>query len=403
MNKNITIIGINYFPEDSSIGLYTTEMAENLVSKGYHVSVITGFPYYPQWKIRSDYKSKNYLFKETINGVRVYRSKQFVPQNPTFFKRILHMISFTFGNFINLFKVSKPDVVISIIPFTTSAFLGWILKKRYGSKLWIHIQDFEFDIAINSGLLKGNKKWIINGLNWIEKKILKRADIASSISYGMLQKLQLKTSAKNYYLPNWVDVSLFNISKNISHEYLNSNKFKILYSGNIGTKQDWEFFFKFLSALKNIENVEVIIIGEGAEKENVLREINKYSFVSHYNLIPYEELPMLLSSADLHILFQKNEVIDAVMPSKLLGMMASSRPSIVTGNLDSEVAKIFKESNVGYFFESNSPTEVINCILSLQENTILGDEIGKNARNFVFDKFSKAKVLNGFIDQIDIL
>lgn len=403
MNKNITIIGINYFPEDSSIGLYTTEMAENLVSKGYHVSVITGFPYYPQWKIRSDYKSKNYLFKETINGVRVYRSKQFVPQNPTFFKRILHMISFTFGNFINLFKVSKPDVVISIIPFTTSAFLGWILKKRYGSKLWIHIQDFEFDIAINSGLLKGNKKWIINGLNWFEKKIFEKADITSTISYGMLQKLQVKTSYNNYYLPNWVDVSLFNISKNISHEYLNSNKFKILYSGNIGTKQDWEFFFKFLSALKNIENVEVIIIGEGAEKENVLREINKYSFVSHYNLIPYEELPMLLSSADLHILFQKNDIIDAVMPSKLLGMMASSRPSIVTGNLGSEAAKIFKESNVGYFFESNSPTEVINCILSLQGNAILGDQIGKNARNFVFDKFSKVKVLNKFIDQIDVL
>ena len=71
MNKKVTIIGINYYPEDSAIGLYTTQKAEYLVSKGYDVTVITGFPYYPQWEIRSDYKRKNYLVKETINGVNV--------------------------------------------------------------------------------------------------------------------------------------------------------------------------------------------------------------------------------------------------------------------------------------------------------------------------------------------
>ena len=148
----ILIIGINYYPEDSAIGLYTTQKAEYLVSKGYEVSVITGFPYYPQWKISSEYKSKSYLHTETINDVRIYRSKQYVPENPTYFKRILHLISFTIGNFINLFRISKPDIVMAIIPFTTSALLGWFLKLRYRSKLWIHIQDFEFDAALQTGV-----------------------------------------------------------------------------------------------------------------------------------------------------------------------------------------------------------------------------------------------------------
>ena len=107
MINKITIIGINYYPEDSAIGLYTTEKAEYLVSKGFDVTVITGFPYYPQWEIREDYKSKKYLVKETINGVKVFRSKQYVPKDPTFIKRIIHLTSFTFGNFINLFKVGN--------------------------------------------------------------------------------------------------------------------------------------------------------------------------------------------------------------------------------------------------------------------------------------------------------
>ena len=129
MAKNITVIGINYYPEDSAIGLYTTQKVEALVSKGHNVTVITGFPYYPAWEIKREYKTKPYLFEEEIKGVRVLRSKQYVPRKPTFFKRIVHLISFTFGNFINLFKVKKsPDLIISIVPFTTSILLGLIFK-----------------------------------------------------------------------------------------------------------------------------------------------------------------------------------------------------------------------------------------------------------------------------------
>lgn len=400
MNKNITIIGINYNPEDSATGLYTTQKAEFLASKGYNVSVITGFPYYPQWKISKDYVSKAYLNKEFINGVQVYRSKQYVPQNPTFFNRILCLMSFTFGSIFNLFKVKKPDLVIAIIPFTTSAFLGWLLKIRYKSKLWIHIQDFEFDIAINSGLLGSNKKTLIKSLQWIEKKILSKGDVASTISFDMLKKLKGKVSIKPYYLTNWIDISQFNDLSNTSHTYLNSDKFKILYAGNIGAKQDWNFFFNFLKEAKKLNNIEVIIVGEGAEKGKVLKELDNYDFVKHYNLVPFNQLSLLLSSADLHILFQKNDIIDTVMPSKLLGMMASAKPSLITGNLDSEVANIFKKESVGYFFESGSMNDVIHSIIQLQKDQLLRIQCGENSKNYVVNNFSKKKVLMNFHEQI---
>ena len=58
MAKNIIVIGINYYPEDSAIGLYTTQKAEALVLKGHNVTVITGFPYYPAWETKREYKTK---------------------------------------------------------------------------------------------------------------------------------------------------------------------------------------------------------------------------------------------------------------------------------------------------------------------------------------------------------
>lgn len=397
MSKKVTIIGINYYPEDSAIGLYTTQKAEFLVEKGFDVTVITGFPYYPQWRIRADYKSKPYLFKENVNRVTVLRSKQYVPSNPTFSKRILHLISFTFGNFINIFKVSKPDIVISIIPFTTSVLLGWFLKIRYKSKLWTHIQDFEFDAAIDSGLLQGNKKHIINGLLWIEKKVLSKSDVISTISYGMINKLKQKTNVKTYYLTNWIDVSLFDKVSNSTHKYLESNNFKILYSGNIGVKQDWDFFYDFINQVKSIPNIEIIIVGEGAEKIDVINKLKPFQFVKHYNLVPYKELPLLLSSADLHILFQKTDVIDTVMPSKLLGMMASGKPSIVTGNLKSEVATVFKESKGGYYFNGLSIKQIVEHLDILIKDKKLCNSLGLNARTYVKNRFSKNEVLNNFL------
>ena len=400
MKKNVTIIGVNYFPEDSAIGLYTTQKAEYLVEKGFDVTVITGFPYYPQWEIRDDYKSKHYLLKETINGVKVLRSKQYVPSNPTFSKRIIHLTSFSFGNFINLFRTSKPNIVISIIPFTTSALLGWFLKVRYKSKLWVHIQDFEFYAAIDSGLLNGNKKAIINMLLWVEKKVLKKADIVSTISYGMLNKLNQKTNVKSYYLTNWIDVTLFNLQQKEPHKYLKSKKFKILYSGNIGAKQDWEFFFEFINAIEKLKNIEVVIVGEGAEKDNVLSEIKKYKFVKHHDLVPFQELPLLLSSADLHILFQKPDVIDTVMPSKLLGMMASGKPSIIVGNADSEIKSEIEKSGGGYYFEGNSIKVIINCIQELRKNKELQSKLGTSAKNYVFKNYSKENVLNLFVQEL---
>lgn len=399
MNNKITIIGINYYPEDSAIGLYTTEKAEYLAENGFEVTVVTGFPYYPQWKILNSYQDKPLFFKETVNGIKVLRIKQYVPSNPSFTKRIIHLLSFTFGSVINLFKTPKPDIVISIVPFTTSMFLGWLLKLRYKSKLWVHIQDFEFDAALDSGLINKNSKAIFKILMWIEKKLLNKADVISTISYGMLNKLKGKTSASSYYLTNWIDVSLFNESHK-KHPYLQSKKFKILYSGNIGAKQDWVLFYKLMGELQHLDNIEVIIVGDGAEKKNLIKKIEQFNFVKHYGLVPYSDLPSLLMGADAHILLQKTEVIDTVMPSKLLGMMVSGKPSIVTGNPKSEVAKVIEESKGGYYLVGNSTSEIKKHLLFLMNNPDVAEEFGDNAKKYVKAYFSKIEVLDKFSNEI---
>ena len=400
MSKKITIIGINYFPEDSAIGLYTTQKAENFVRKGYQVTVITGFPYYPQWEIQEKYKSKPYFIRETINGVNVFRCRQYVPVNPTFFKRILHLITFTLGSFVNLFRVSSPDLVISIVPFTSSILLGWFLKLRYRSKLWVHVQDFEFDAALQTGV-SSKVKGIYSFLFKIEKRLLSKANVSSTISDSMLIRLGTKTKSEKFFLPNWIDENNINPETAIQHKYFTSKKKNILYSGNIGDKQDWNTFIKFCEDLDD-SKYEVIIVGDGAKKAWLVEQIKKINIVSYYPPVEYEELSSLLCSADLHVLFQKSNVIDTVMPSKILGMMASGKPSLVLGSKDSEVKRIFENSKAGLFF-NNYSKNLINKLDELMNNPLECKQMGKASREFVVSNFSKEDVLSRMTLKVESL
>jgi colanic acid biosynthesis glycosyl transferase WcaI len=216
----------------------------------------------------------------------------------------------------------------------------------------------------------------------------------------MLEKAKQKIEKELFYFPNWIDENFIDPEKAKIHPYLKSNKFKILYSGNIGAKQDWDFFLKVIEKVKNNKELEFIIVGDGAKKEWLVEQIKKYENVKYFPPVPYKELPDLLCSADLHILFQKTDVIDTVMPSKLLGMMASAKPSLITGNKKSEVFKIINSSKAGVFFDNNVDL-VSSFIKTLLNNEKRKQDYGKNAREYVIKYFSRKKVLNKFKEKIN--
>ena len=137
------------------------------------------------------------------------------------------------------------------------------------------------------------------------------------------------------------------------------------------------------------------------KKEWLIENTKEFNNIKHYMPIEYNTLANLLCSANLHILFQKNDVVDTVMPSKLLGMMASALPSVVTGSLDSEVAKVFTKSKGGYFFDANNLKEVVEAIEELLINSDLSKQMGKNAREYIVENFSASSVLKNFQNRVN--
>ena len=279
--------------------------------------------------------------------------------------------------------------------------MGKLLSKTKGAKLWIHIQDFEFDAVTDSNLIdeKSEKNFIFRILFYFESKLFNSADLLSTISTSMVKKLTGKTkiAAEKKLLPNWVDPNFILPKEHKKHSYLKSEKFKILYSGNIGEKQDWDFFIKFAKELEKEKDVQIIVVGNGSKRYWLEEKLLDLENIWFYNPVAYSELSDLLCSADLHILFQKVNVIDTVMPSKILAMMASEKPSLITGSFKSEVAKVLNESNGGKFFETNNTQDVLQYVYDLKSDKTLINKYGMNARKYIVEEFSKDKILNQFL------
>ena len=93
--------------------------------------------------------------------------------------------------------------------------------------------------------------------------------------------------------------------------------------------------------------------------------------------------------------------MDAVMPSKVLGMMLSKAVFNI-GNDNSEIKTIFNSCCPRMFFNRYSD-QVIVELDNLIEDPIKMLELGRSANHYVAANFSKNNVLNRFLEKIDLL
>ena len=206
--------------------------------------------------------------------------------------------------------------------------------------------------------------------------------------------MYLKTSIKGYYFPNFIDLGSYKSSFTPHSYYLDSTRPNLLYSGNIGEKQDWAFFIRFCHF--NIEKFNFTIVGDGPKLKWIKKQLNKQKNVRFYRLVKSSELPRLLRSFDAHLLFHKNNILDSVMPSKLLGMMASKKPCFVKGNKESEIKKIIEVSESGIFFDDNNIEKTTKSIIKYLTNKKAIEKKKTVTENFLKENFSHEKILKDF-------
>lgn len=408
MKKRILLIGYNYHPEPTGVGKYNGEMIEWFVGQGYDCTVLTSYPYYPYWKVQEPYYKKRFWYsveerKDTKSGgkLKIIRCPLYVPAQPSGLKRILLDLSFQISAIIPLIGLilrRKFDFILTVAPSFQQGLLGVIYKKLRGGKLVYHIQDMQIEAARDLKMIKS--QGLVNFLFKIEKYIFDHAEIVSSISDGMVEKIQQKAKKEVFLFPNWTDTRLFYPIKNRASVkkdfgYKPTDKI-VLYSGSIGEKQGLDAILHAANNLRGFSDLKFIICGSGPYKKELQKIADNLGLqnVDFLPTQPFEKFNEFLNLADLHLIIQKASASDLVMPSKLTTILAVGGVPLITANEGSGLYTLVKEHNVGLIVQAENQAALNEGILKGVNEDL--SFLNTNARAYAEDYLSIENIMGSF-------
>lgn len=413
MSNRVLLITGNFHPEPTGIGKYSGEMINWLAENGYSCTVITTFPYYPDWKVQSDYSKSRFWFKKEIKSasesgrelVTIIRCPHYIPTSPTGAKRLLSEFTISFSSYLALIALlfaKRFDYILTIAPPFELGLLGSLYKKIRGGLFAYHLQDLQIDAARELQMIKSPTA--LSVLTRVERYIINTADVISTISEGMIKKVRKKTNKDIVFFPNWVNTNFFYPLDNKS-QLKEKFGFKatdkvVLYSGAIGVKQGLESMIHSAKSFSELENVIFVICGCGPYLTHLQKLKNDLN-ADNVRFLPLQEperFNEFLNLADIHLVIQKSDASDLMMPSKLSTILAVGGVPIVTAKSGSGLHDLVDSYNLGIVVEPDNQ-QALNLAI---RSSIHMDfkEKRSNARNYAQEHLSVNKVMPAFMNRL---
>ena len=327
MNSKICIVAINYAPELTGCGPYTTDLAECLQLAGNEVTVITALPHYPQWNVPKEYRSRGRR-SEILNGVQIIRCWLYVPKKMTAISRLIYEFSFLVMSWLKSRK-TQADVVIAISPALGDMLVGHLIAKRSKASFGILVQDLMTAATTQSNISGGNK--ISKLAEFIESRYLKSATSVATITESFSRAV-LKmgvNDSKIYFSPNYSVKNITQLNMQEARKIMNFSEdaFIITHTGNMGLKQDLGNLIHAVQLCKN-PKIQLFLVGDGSQRSELEKVANQDSRIEFMDLVSEERYSALLSASNALIINEAPTVTDMSLPSKLTAYTSSGRPII---------------------------------------------------------------------------
>jgi colanic acid biosynthesis glycosyl transferase WcaI len=391
----LLILSINYWPEVTGIGAFTTYRAEHLAAAGHDVEVCTTFPYYPEWKVPAEYSGK-FASTEKHSGVKIVRSYAYIPNPVTPLKRILHEGSFVLTATIRALARKRPDVLLVVSPPLGLAVTAVLLNRLWHIPYVFDVEDLQPDSAADLGMLPA---WAVKLLYRVEKAAYRHARLVTTLTSGMRKRIVDKgvPEEKVELLEPRMDDSLIDLlpeeGSAFRQRYGLDEKFLVTHSGNMGVKQGLDVVLDAAALNRCDESMLFLFVGNGADCQRIQRR------AANLNLCNVRFLPLLdetdfrgvLAASGVCLVTQQQSVSEIAFPSKIVTYLAAGRPVIASVNPDCEVARITRESGAGTVVNAENPDALLAAIRELRSSDLR--KLGENARVYASRRWSSGRVM----------
>ena len=391
----VLLVGINYAPESTGIGPYSTDVCEFLAEIGGDVNAIVGRPHYPQWSPSPAYRGMS-TTTERRNGVTIHRVPHYVPSRQNAIRRGIYEATFL-ASAARVAASMKPDVVIGVSPSLSGAVVATTLGRRLRVPSGLIIQDLMGSAAKQSGIDGG--KSVASLVGRAEAATARAATgvavIAPAFAEALLAVGVEQTALT--LLPNYTHIAEAELSKREARVLLGwrQDLDLVLHTGNMGLKQD---LVNVLEAAARIErthpNVVFTFVGGGSQEAELRDRSLGNRNIQFLGELSDADYSLALAAADVLLLNERPTVHDMSLPSKLTSYMTAGRPIVAAVAPGGATERELQHAQSAVLVDAGQPGLLADAVVDLLAQPELAERLGSAGRLYATEHLGRDAALH---------
>ena len=283
---------------------------------------------------------------------------------------------------IGILKLKDVDVLFEDVSY--SSFWAVKAAKMKGIKVVAMLQDVWPDNAVQSHLISEGS-FLYKYFEMWQKSVYKNADKLICISDDMKDFIVSKgvDTDKIEVIYNWgysddvVDIP-WEENEFVKKYNLSRDKFYAIYAGNIGKMQNVEIVVNAAKELQDREDIQFLIIGDGARREAIEEMASGLKNVTMLPIQPRELATHIYSAAGVNIIPLVAGGTKTAMPSKTGVVLSCGQPVVFCFDASERFVNTVKESRAGMVVYPTDYKALANAICNLK-----GSQKGKEYQFFL--------------------
>ena len=392
----LLVVGSSYAPEETGIAPYTTGLAEHMVGRGHDVTVITGMPSYPQWRVYPEYRGL-LRKRERCGAVEVRRIRGYVPHRQSTIRRGLFEASFLLGGLTQL-AMPRPDVVLGVVPALGGGVLAGLAARRFSRPYGLVFQDLTAPAAAQSGIAGGGRA--VRPVSLAEGWTARGAAAVGVVAEGFRPYLESLgvDPGRIHRVRNWMHVEEPKLDRVTIRQRLDLPQDAVvcLHAGNMGYKQGLDNVVECARLAAGADpRLLFVLMGDGNQRPLLVKLAQRYRLqnLRFLPIQPAELFSSVLAAADVLLVNQRASVVNMSLPGKLTSYFASGRPVVAAVASESETAREMLDTETGVVVPADQPGLLLDAVRELLADPARQDRFGAAGRRYAHTTLSAEQAL----------
>jgi len=385
-----------YFPPDTSAtAKFAAQVAESL-SASHRVTVLAGRPSYDPSERHPHY----FLRREVSGNLAVERVGSTAYPRFAMRRRVSNYLTYLSLAIPRALSIPS-DVVLAMTDPPIEGIAGALVARLSGRPFVYNIRDMYPDMAVGGAIVRPGSftarweamhRW---ALRRAARVIVLGEDMRDRIVAKGVDPARVVISRDGVAIPEAVPSPENSVAREIRGDY----RFVLVHAGNLGFYGAWQTLISAVRMLED-EGVGLVFIGEGAMKPQVEAMAQGCRAIRFLPFRPASEVPLVLSSGDMHVVTVKRGLEGVVVPSKLYPTLAAGRPVLGVAPEETDVVRIIRRTGCGISANPDDAASVAEAIRSVLHDSKQLETMARRAREISFS-YDRVKQLKIFSDTIE--